>query len=64
MASFLILSTKGELKPFADGRHVRLNDVCPQDMLFNNEINENVLSFLILFYADACSMHIDYSSIN
>ena len=64
MAPFLIPSTKGELKPFADGKHDSLHDVCPQDMLFNNEINEKVLSFLISFYANSYSMHIDYASIN
>ena len=63
-APFLIPSTKGELKPFAYGKHDSFNDVCPQDMLFNSEINENVLSFMILFYANAYSMDIDFSSIN
>ena len=65
MASFHIPSTKGELlKPFMEGKHDSLNDVCPQDMLFNNEIKKNVLSFLISFYANSYSMHIDYESIN
>ena len=63
MASFLIPSTKGELKPFADGKHDSLN-MFDHSMLCNKEINENVLSFLILFYAKTYSMHIDYSSIN
>ena len=41
-----------------------LHDVCPQDMLFNSEINESVLSFMMLIYANAYSMDIDFSSIN